>query len=113
MMRAVADVVDHSALRSEFAPHPVMQRVERIFREKATRDAGLIGEEEHEIAGVVEPADRFRRIRHPADAVACAHIAVVIIDDAVAVEERRWPRSAHVPLSVCSITPQMPWANAI
>ena len=64
-----------------------MQRVEFGLGEEAARDAGLVGEEEHEIAGVVQPPDRLRRIRHPADALLRAHIAVVVIDDAVAVEE--------------------------
>ena len=84
----------HGALRGELGAHPVVQRVEFVLGEEAARHAGLVGEEEHEIAGLVEPADRFRRVRHPADAVARAHVAVVVIDDAVAVEECRGPALA-------------------
>src|ERR1700727_2685879 len=87
VMRAIADVVDDGALCGELSAHPVMQGVEFALGEEAACDAGLVGEEEHEIAGVVQPPDRFCRVRHPADAVAGAHIAVVVIDDAVAVEE--------------------------
>ena len=118
MMRAISDVVDDSALRGKLGAHPVMQRVELGFGEKAARDAGLVGEEENEIAGVVEPSDRLRRIRHPADAFPRAHVAVVMVDDAVAVEKRRRPldRAAHVrgapPIIACSISSQMPCATA-
>ena len=79
-------------LRGEFGKHPVVQRVEFILGEVTARHAGLIGEEEHEISGLVEPADRLRRVRHPADPLPRAHIAVVVIDDAVAVEESGGPR---------------------
>ena len=92
MMRAIPDVVDTRALGGEFGEHPVVQRVEFVFGEEAARHAGLIGEEEHEISGVVEPADRLGRVRHPADPLPRAHIAVVVVDDAVAVEESGGPR---------------------
>ena len=73
-----------------------MQHTQLVFGEEAARDAGLVGEQEDKISGVVEAADRFRRIRHPADAVLRAHKTVVVIDDAVAVEEGGglW-RAAH------------------
>ena len=106
------------ALRRKFGAHPVMQRVELVLGEKTARDAGLVGEEEHEIAGVVQPPDRLRRIRHPADALPRAHIAVVMVDDAVAVEERGRPQragAAHFcgasPIIACSISSQMPWRD--
>src|SRR5258708_33339891 len=51
------------------------------------RDAGLVGEEEHQIAGIVEPPDCLGGVRHPADLVRRADMADVMIDDAVAVEE--------------------------
>ena len=69
-----------------------MQRVEIVLGKEAARHAGLIGEEEHEIPGIVEPADRFRGIRHPANPLMRAHVAVVMIDDAIAIEERGGPR---------------------
>ena len=59
MMRAIPDVVDHGALRGELGAHPVVQHVEFVFGEVAARHAGLVGEEEHEIAGVVQPPDRL------------------------------------------------------
>src|SRR5690349_7380236 len=87
MMRAVPDIVDARALRQQFGQHPVVQPVQFSLGEEAARDAGLVGEEEHEIAGVIEPPDRLGRIGHPADALLAAYVAVVVIDDAVAVEE--------------------------
>src|SRR4051812_18462061 len=87
MMRAIPDIVDDGALGGEFGAHPVVQHVEFLLGEVAARDAGLVGEEEHVIAGLVEPADRLRRVRHPADPFAGAHIAVVVVDDPVAVEK--------------------------
>jgi len=114
MMRTISDVVDHSALGGELGAHPVVQCVELDLGEKAARDAGLVGEEENEIAGIVEPSDRLCRIRHPADPLPCAHIAVVMVDDAVAVEKRRRPQgyAAHGRgaslIIACSISSQMP-----
>src|SRR5437868_14454119 len=87
MVRAVPDIVDARALRQQFGAHPVMQHIELGLGEEAARDAGLVGEEEDKIAGVVEAADRFRRIRHPANTLFRSHIAVVAVDDTVAVEE--------------------------
>ena len=92
MVWAISDVVDNSALRRQLRKHPVMQRVEFGLGEKAARHAGLVGEEEDKISRVVEPADRLRRIRHPADPRLRAHLAVVVIDDAVPVEEGGGPR---------------------
>ena len=102
MMRTIADVVDPGALRGEFVAHPVVQRIDVVFREVAARHAGLVGEEEHEISGVVQASDRLRRIRHPADPFLRADIAVVMIDDAVAIEKgggaRREPGMESVPV---------------
>ena len=67
MVRAISDIVDDCALGGEFGAHPVVQRVEFIFGEETARHAGLIGEEEHQISGRVQPADRLGRVRHPAD----------------------------------------------
>src|ERR1700755_438563 len=115
MVRAVADIVDARALRQQLGAHPVVQHVEFGLGEEAARHAGLVGEEEHEIAGVVEPAYRSCRVRHPADALARAHVAVIVIDDAVAVEESRGPldgRAAHFCIKACSTSSQMPCATA-
>src|ERR1700734_1137852 len=99
-----------------------MQRREIVLGEESAGDTGLIGEEEHKISGVVQPADRLRRIRHPANAVACAHVAVVVIDDAVAVEKGGGSWRSAVGSSavhfreascimVCSIWSQIAWAK--
>ncbi len=60
-----------------------------VLGEQAARDAGLVRDDEDEIAGLVEPADRGGRARHPAKALARADIAVVVVDHAVAVEKGR------------------------
>ncbi len=123
MMRAIADIVDHGALRGELAPHPAVQAVEIVLGKETARHAGLIGEEKHEIAGFVKSLDGLRRVRHPADPIARTHVAVVVIDDAVAVEESGGPghraggtSPAHFPrascISACSIASQMPCATA-
>src|ERR1700738_132773 len=122
MMRAIPDIVDDGVLRGEFGAHPVVQRVEIGFGKKAARHAGLIGEEEYEISGVVGAGERLCRIRHPADPVRCAHVAVIMVDDAVAVEKGRGSErdagaivAAHfrAPSRIrVSISSQMPWAAA-
>src|SRR5581483_9098075 len=121
MVRAIADIVDMRSLRCKFAPHPIMKFVELVFGEETARHAGLVGEEEDEIAGVVQTADRFRRVRHPADGFARAHIAVVMVDDAVPIEKSggthfapRVAGPAHVPpfaVNARSIASQMPCAS--
>ncbi len=88
MMRAISDIVDDGALSGELGAHPVVQRAQIVLRKESARHAGLIGEEEHKISGIVQAADRLRRIRHPANPVLRSHKAVVMVDDAVAIEER-------------------------
>src|ERR1700722_2372961 len=99
VMRAIPDIVDHRALRCKLGAHPVMQRDEIVLGKETARDAGLIGEDEHEISCGVQPVDRPGGIRHPAYPLTRAHIAVVVIDDAVAIEKGRGlsgDRGAHL-----------------
>src|SRR4051812_4227191 len=88
MVWAIADVINAGALCGEFGTHPLKQRIEFVFGEIASCDAGLVRKQEDEITGIIEPADGLGRVRHPADAIGCAHIAVVVIDDAVAIQKR-------------------------
>ena len=96
MMRAIPDVVDDGALRRQFGEHPVVQLADIALGKEAARHAGLVGEEEDKISGVVEPADRLRGIRHPADPLLRAHVAVVVIDHAIAVEEGGGPERGRL-----------------
>src|SRR4029077_10513079 len=80
MVWAIPDVIDDGALGGELGAHPVVQRIEFFLREKAPPHPRLIGEEEDKISRSVQPADRLCRVRHPADALARAHIAVVMVD---------------------------------
>jgi hypothetical protein len=89
MMRTVPDVIDHGALGCKFGAHPFMQRIDLVFGEVTARHAGLVGEEEHEIANLVEALDCPCCIGHPANPLACSDIAVVPVDDTVAVEKGR------------------------
>src|SRR5258708_8911008 len=98
MMRAVPDIVDPRALGGKFGNHPVVQLVEFVLGEEAPRHAGLIGEEEHEITGIVQPPDRLRRIRHPADPLLGPHIAVAAIVYAVASEKSCGPAPRSLTL---------------
>src|SRR3954447_17837904 len=90
-MRAIPYVVDPCPLRSEFSAHPVMQYAQVVFGEEAAGHAGLIREEEHEVSGVVQPSDCLRGVRHPANSLTSSHIAVVVVDNAVAVQESGGP----------------------
>ena len=122
MMGAVPDIVDPRALLGKLGNHPVVQRVEFVLGEEAARHTGLIAEKEHEIAGIVQPPDRLRRIWHPANPLLRAHIAVIVIDDAVAIEKCGGPGRAAGGLDaahfreasrsrVCSISSQIPCAT--
>src|SRR4051812_22318994 len=100
MVRTIPDVVNPCVLRGKLAAHPVVQRAQIVFGEKAAGDAGLIGEEKDEIAGFIEATNRLRRARHPTDSVARAHVTVVVVDDAVAIEEGGGSlHGAHAPTS--------------
>src|SRR5205814_631264 len=102
MERAVARVVDPGALRLQLVQHPAVQLDQIVFGEHAARDAGLVGDDENEVPRVVEPSDRRSRARYPTEALDRADIAVVVVDDAVAIEERGWSargRGGHGALS--------------
>ena len=88
MVRTEADVVDARILSGEFAAHPVVQGAHVRFAEHAARHAGLVGDDEDVIAGLIEVADGVGDAIDPAEARAAADVAVVVVDDAVAVEER-------------------------
>eukprot|EP01035_Chromulina_nebulosa_P041328 gene41328-55899_t len=111
MVRAIADVVDHGAFGFQLGAHPVMQL--------SARDAGLVGENEYQIAGVVEATDGLCRIGHPADRFRLEHMMVIVIDDTVAVEKRGGSKragGAHGWLAsvviLRSTSSQMPWSAA-
>src|SRR5260370_36900342 len=87
MMRAMSDVVNDGPLSGECGKHPVGQLIEVVCGKVTARDPGLISEEEHEIAGVIQPADCLRCTRDPANPLSRAHIPVVMVDDAIAVEK--------------------------
>jgi hypothetical protein len=89
MVRTIPDVIDARALRRQFRAHPVVQDAKIVFAKISARDARLIGEDENEIAGVVQAPDGFCGVRHPANPVTGAHIAIVVVDDAITVEKRR------------------------
>jgi hypothetical protein len=88
MVRAISNIVDARALRGEFGAHPLVQGAQFVLGEKTTRDARLICEEKHQIAGIVETADRPSRVRNPANPITCTHVAVVVVHNTVAIKER-------------------------
>src|SRR4051795_6584715 len=87
MVWTEADVIDPRAVTGELGTHPAVQPVHVGVSEEAARDAGLVGEDEYPIAGLVEAANGPRNVGHPADAVLRADIAIVTVDDAIAIEE--------------------------
>jgi hypothetical protein len=88
MERAVARVVDPSALRLQFAQHPAVQLDQIVLGEQPARYAGLVGGDENEVSRLVEPSDCRGHAGHPTEALNRADIAVVVVNDAVAIEER-------------------------
>src|SRR6266702_5299133 len=87
MVRTEADVIDPRTFAGELVAYPAVQRVHISFGVEAAGDAGLVGEDKHQIAGLIETADGLGDVGHPTDAVSRADIAIVIVDDAVAIEE--------------------------
>jgi hypothetical protein len=52
-----ADVIDPRAAAGELVAHPAVQPIHIGFGDEAARDAGLVGEDEYPIAGLVEAAN--------------------------------------------------------
>ena len=69
MIRAVIDATDANAMRSEFAEHPLGQRLEVLLGVIAAADAGLVGDDDREQGRCLRRAAEARRsragTRHP------------------------------------------------
>ena len=88
MMRTIIEGIDVSAF---FGQHVLHMRVERFYRrfvEEPTRHARLIGNHQHIIAGLIEQAHAFGRPRYPFKLLGSVHIAVIDVENPVAIEER-------------------------
>ena len=89
--RAIADIVDVSAYRGKLSGEVSMHATNFRLAVQPARDAGLIGHEEDKQPGIVEHLDRRAGTLDPAKPLDRADVAVVVVDDAVAVEKRRGP----------------------
>ena len=72
-----------------------MERGQIAFRVQASGDARLVRHDKHKKARVVEQLYRFLCSFDPAEARTGADIAVIVVENAVTIEERRGPLSAR------------------
>ena len=89
MVRAITQVIDMRARLRQFAIDLRMQLMNVVLGIKAAGDARLIGDDEDEEAFFVEGPDGLLRSVDPAKSFSRADIAVVVIENPVAIEERR------------------------
>ena len=89
--RAIADVVDMGARARQFRGKVVVEREQFRFRIKPARDPRLVGRDKHEPPGIVERLDRGLRSVDPAEARGRSDKPVIMVEDAVAIEEGRRP----------------------
>lgn len=85
----VTPVVDRSAYRSQLLRHPAVKGGDLPLSVEPSGDTRLIRRDEHVIAGVIEPLHRLSGAVHPIDLARRMNIAVVQVEDAVAVQKGR------------------------
>ncbi|MGY4377942.1 hypothetical protein ACVWZ3_005581 [Bradyrhizobium sp. i1.3.6] len=87
MVGTVFECVDPRTDRGELVRHPAMQRFYIALLVESTGDAGLVGDDEGEIAGLVHEPDGLACAVHPFELAGIEQVACVVVEDAVAVEE--------------------------
>src|SRR3954451_23919086 len=90
MIGAIFEGVDMGADGCHFVRHPAVQRVHMAFLVETPGDARLIGDDESEIAGIVDCLNRFPGAFDPLQLAGLEGVARIVIEDAVAIEENRW-----------------------
>ena len=88
-------VEDRAREREEFV-HALVAAVNVVEGIQAAADAGLVGDDEDPPAHVVEAADHGLRAIDPLEILAAEDIAVIDVDDAVAVEKEGGARGRHL-----------------
>ncbi len=88
MVRAIAPVVDRGAFGGKLLRHPAVERFRSpLPRKVPLATPGLIGDDEDVIAGVVQELHRLLGAADPLDLMRRMDIAVVDVEDSVAIEE--------------------------
>mmetsp|Transcript_70452 Transcript_70452/g.166029 ORF Transcript_70452/g.166029 Transcript_70452/m.166029 type:complete len:365 (+) Transcript_70452:1681-2775(+) len=86
-VRAVLDGGQRDALCGQVLAQRVVQRLDGGLVVVAARDAGLVGHDDQRVAGGLQPAQRVDGAGDVGEVGPAVDIAVVDVDDAVAVEE--------------------------
>ena len=92
VIRAVIDPGDRRPLGGEARAHPPGQFLERRLVEQPAADAGLVRHHHHRPAHAGRVTRQCENPRHELELLAPVDVAVVDVDDAVAVEKQRRPR---------------------
>lgn len=97
VMGAVVDAVDEGALLPEEGLHLVVDGLQGLPGQAALCDAGLVGDDDGEVAGVVDAADGLGRTGQELELLGLGQVADVFVDGAVAVEEDGFLLVVEVP----------------
>ena len=91
MIGTITEIVDMCALRREFFLHMTMQRDDVLFFIKALGDAGLIGDDENEIAAIVQLSNDADGAVNPMKTINRADMVEINVKYPVTVEKDRGP----------------------
>ncbi len=86
---AIAPIVDRGAGGGQLLRHPAVEGSDRLLTIEPLGDAGLVGDDEQVIAHIVHELHRLLRSRNPLDLIRRVDVAVVDVEDAVAIEKDR------------------------
>lgn len=86
-VRAIVNGVDMGALRLKFALHALIHLLYERLRKIATGHAGLVGNDNHSQARIVQAADDWPRKRKHTKSVEMIQVTDLFGDGAIAVEE--------------------------
>ena len=89
--RAVTDVVEVRARHRELGGDLRMQSQQIVFRIEPSGDPGLIGNDEHKEARIIQRFDCHLGTVDPAETCACTNMSVIVVEHAVPVEKRGGP----------------------
>lgn len=108
MVRAVVYRVDTRTLGPELIAHPRRKRLELLFAVVTLGDAGLIGDDHDQPSRFVGRAHEFEDAGNELEILDPVHMAVIDVDDAVAIQEKGGlfhfavPSAIQAGISVCA-----------
>src|SRR6185437_1085772 len=90
MVRTVIERVDMSSARGKVSLHMGMEQLYGVLIEIAASNAGLIADNEHIVARLVQQLHGFLRSRNPFELIGSVGVTKIHIEDTVAIKKCSW-----------------------